>query len=153
DASGNVVIVGGAQGTSGYAEGSPVAVARFRNPSGLVADSNGDLYVSDTLNNRIRKLVLGSTTSLVGGTGTAGFSHNADATLALFRSPRALAVSGTTLYVSDSGNHCVRSLSTSGTNAVTIAGNCGTLGTADGTSAGFNSPNGLALVSGKLYVA
>ncbi len=40
----------------------------------LAVDAAGDLYIADTLNNRIRKVTVAGTISTVAGDGTAGFS-------------------------------------------------------------------------------
>ncbi|HMV80236.1 MAG TPA: hypothetical protein PL048_11020 [Leptospiraceae bacterium] len=49
---------------------------------------------------------------------------------------------GKDLYIADSGNHCIRKYEISTGNVTTLAGLCGTSGTADGTgtSARFNFP-------------
>ena len=39
----------------GLVDGSP-GVAKFNNPTGIVADATGNLYVADTTNNVIRKI-------------------------------------------------------------------------------------------------
>jgi hypothetical protein len=78
-------------------------------PTGLAADSAGDVYIADTGNNRVREVQPDGTITTVVGTGTAGFSGNTGpATMAKLRHPTGLAVSGTTLFVSDTDNHQVR---------------------------------------------
>jgi len=69
-ASGNVVsTLAGQHAVSGLVDG-PRASALFREPSDIVRDSGGNLFVADWANNRIRKLVLATTTiSTVAGTG------------------------------------------------------------------------------------
>jgi sugar lactone lactonase YvrE len=44
-------------GKEGFTDG-PAQQAQFHQPSDLVVDKNGDIYISDTGNNRIRKLIL-----------------------------------------------------------------------------------------------
>jgi sugar lactone lactonase YvrE len=50
----SITVAGSAQG---YANGTGTN-ALFSNPSGVVIDSTGALYIADTSNNRIRKIQL-----------------------------------------------------------------------------------------------
>jgi hypothetical protein len=54
--SGLVTTIAG-DGTQGWGDGSG-ATAKFKNPSAIVRDSNGDFYVADTGNHLIRKIVI-----------------------------------------------------------------------------------------------
>ncbi|MBU6430730.1 MAG: gluconolaconase, partial [Cyanobacteria bacterium REEB65] len=54
---GGVVTTIAGSGYRGYVDG-PDGLAKFDAPSGLVADGQGNLLVADTLNNKIRKVVL-----------------------------------------------------------------------------------------------
>jgi sugar lactone lactonase YvrE len=123
-------------------------------PNGLVADADGNLYVADTLNHRIRKIAQDGTPSTFAGTGVAGFADG-DVAVAQFNEPIGLALAADgTLYVADSKNHRIRAISASG--LVTTHAGLGTSGFTDGvdTGARFATPHGLALGSdGTLYVA
>jgi sugar lactone lactonase YvrE len=93
----------------GYADGQG-AVARFNFPSGIAADAQGNLYVADTANHRIRKITPDGAVTTLAGSGTPG---NADgpATEARFRGPEGVAVdSAGNVYVADTGNHRIRKI-------------------------------------------
>ncbi len=140
-------------GTFGSAEGVG-ASARFHTPQGVAVDSSGNVYVADTMNNRIRKITpTGSVTTLAGQFG-AGFLDDNGA-LAAFSAPLAVAVdlSGN-VYVADSANSAIRKI-TPGGDVTTLAGGPDQ-GYVDGpgATAKFNYPQGVAVDSaGFVYVA
>jgi len=141
-------------GSAGSANGK-ASNASFNNPTGLVLDGNGNLYVADYGNHKIRKIVLSSgMVSDFAGSGAAGFSNGAKLS-ATFRNPIGLAIDQSgSIYVADRMNHAIRKISESGT-VTTLAGN-GTVGSTNGsgTSATFNQISGIAIDSeGSLYVA
>jgi len=130
--------------------------AQFDSPSGVALDKNGNLFVSDTGNHTIRKTTsAGVVTTIAGAVGQSGFT-DATGTIAQFHSPLGLAVATNgTLYVADSGNHLIRSISPGGV-VNTLAGLAETWGSADGTgtNARFNGPVGIALdQQGELFVS
>jgi len=140
-------------GTAGYANGAGVT-AQFNNPSGVAVDSAGTVYVADTNNNRIRKVLPDGMVSTLAGSGTLGFADGVAAT-AQFNFPNGIAVDSTgTVYVADSFNHRIRKIQPDGT-VSTLAGS-GTLGFADGAgmTSQFNLPTGVTVGSaGTVYVA
>ena len=155
-ASGVVSTLAGSAGTAGSVDGTGSA-ARFQGPQGLAIDSGGNLYVADTNNHIIRKVVpaTGVVTTLAG---LAGNSGNADGLggLARFAFPSGVAVDGAgNLFVADAENHTIRKILPSGS-VNTLAGLAGASGGADGagSAARFDSPSDVAVdLSGNIYVA
>ena len=119
----------------------------------IALDDSGNIYVADTGNHRIRKITPSGVVTTIAGDGTAGFA-DANGTSAKFNNPAGVTVdSDSNIYVTDEGNNRIRKITPSGV-VTTIAGD-GTAGFADanGTSAKFNSPHGIAVDSSKnLYV-
>ena len=142
--------------TSGSSDGTGSA-ARFDFPSGVAADNAGNLYVADTDNHTIRKIVA-STGVVTTFAGAAGISGNADGTgsAARFNNPSGVAVDGTgNVYVADTMNHTLRKVTSLGV-VSTLAGLTGTVGSVDGagSAARFQGPQGLAIdVGNNVYVA
>jgi sugar lactone lactonase YvrE/thiol-disulfide isomerase/thioredoxin len=133
------------------------SAARFFFPSGVASDSAGNLYLADTDNHTIRKIVVstGAVTILAGLAGSPG---DADGTgsVARFNNPSGVAVdSAGNIYVADTMNNTLRKVTVSGV-VGTLAGSAGTAGSIDGkgTSAQFHGPQGLTIDAGSnLYVA
>ncbi|MFC1226693.1 DUF6443 domain-containing protein [Pedobacter sp. BG31] len=151
---GGVVSTLAGSGSAGYADGNGTS-ASFNSPIGLALDGQGNLYVADYSNHRIRKIELSTgNVSTYAGNGAAGFADGT-ASSASFRNPMGLCADGQgNLYVADRLNHAVRKIAANGT-VSTLAGN-GIAGYADGTgnAASFNQVNGVALAGdGNLYVA
>jgi len=142
-ASGNVTTLAG--GSEGFADGVG-ASASFNTPSALVLGKDGNLYVADTGNNRIRKITPDGRVSTVAGDGTAGYVDGA-AAQAQFNGPIGLAISpGGDIYVADTYNDVIRMITTEG-QVTTVAGG-GTPGYADGEQkvALFDTPSGIVVV-------
>ena len=129
--------------------------AQFNKPYGL-AISGISLYVTDYSNHAIRVVDTGTAvvTTLAGVKGSFG-TTDATGTNAQFKFPRGLAISGTSLYVVDYGNHAIRVVDTGTAVVTTLAGVKGSFGTTDatGTNAQFTSPYGLAISGTSLYVS
>ena len=123
-------------GTPGYCcDGGPGLDALLSNPSGVAVDSSGNIYIADTYNNRIRKVVpitgLGQTYTIttVAGTGAGGYGGDGGlATGALLNAPLGVAVdSSGNIYIADSGNNRIRKIaaSTGVITTLTTDGYCG----------------------------
>ncbi len=149
----------GTAGLSGSTNGTGAA-ARFSFPSGIAADSSGNVYVADTGNHIIRKITPARVVSLwAGGVDAAGFgirgSTNGTGTSARFRYPQGVAARGTLVYVADTDNYTIRKI-TSSRQVTTLAGAARVSGSANGTgsAARFSSPSGITTDSaGNIYVA
>ncbi len=145
-------------GTRGFSgDNGPATSAQLIGPYGLAVDRSGNLYISDTSNNRIRKVSTNGTITTIAGNGTPGYSgDNGPASAAQLNQPRGIATdSSGNLYIADFGNHSVRKISSSG--IITTVAGTGTQGfSGDGipaTIAELAFPTGVAIDSaGNLYI-
>lgn len=139
-------------------DGGPASQSQLNQPYGLSADAQGNLYIADLGNQRIRRVGPDGIITTVAGNGESGSSGDGGAaTSAQMLSPRNLAVDPAgNIYVSEFAGHRVRRITTDGILA-TIAGT-GVAGfSGDGgpaTAAQLAFPAGLALdPAGALYIA
>ncbi|SVC39393.1 uncharacterized protein METZ01_LOCUS292247, partial [marine metagenome] len=140
--------------SSGSADGTGTS-ATFKNPQGITTDGT-NLYVADTNNHTIRKIVISSgvVTTFAGSAGSSG-STDGTGSAARFHEPRGVETDGTNLYVADRNNHTIRKIVISTGAVTTLAGYAGSSGSTDGTgtSARFNLPRFLTTDGTNLYVA
>lgn len=142
-------LAGSAAGTAGAADGAGAA-ASFNGPSGIAITPDGTtLYVADSQNSSIRKIVIasGAVTTL--------------ATSATLGNPSGMVIdsTGTNLYLADYSANLIDKIAIP-TGAVTIgavttlAGSAAHFGTADGTgaAASFFTPTGITMIGSNLYV-
>jgi len=114
-------------------------------PTGLAVDKNGVLYVCESQNNRIVKIVNDSI-SVVAGTGVWGYLDG-PGSQARFAAPDDIAVDDAgNLYVAEAANSVIRKITPDGT-VSTLAGRRGDPGDWDGkgTGATFYSPSGICV--------
>ena len=109
-------------GTGGFAGDAGTATSAELNVPSAVAVSNGNIYIADQANHRIRMVQSGGTITTIAGNGTSGFlGDSAKATDAELNSPSGVAVnSNGDVYFSDTLNNRVRKVS--GGNISTVAG-------------------------------
>src|SRR5579872_6518518 len=123
DTSGNITTVAGT-GVPGYnGDNIPGTQARLNTPWRVTIDPAGNLYIADSVNNRIRKLAPNGIITTVAGNGSAGYSGDGGpATSASLRIPEQaeLDVFGN-LYIADTYNNVIRKVDTNG-NITTIVG-------------------------------
>jgi len=154
-ANGLVTTLAGQLGVSGSKDDTGDQ-ARFDSPCGITLDNNGNLFVSDTGNQTIRRVTpAGVVTTIAGVAGHSGFANGPGST-ALFNSPLGIAFSTNgTIYVADCGNQLIRAISPDGA-VTTLAGSPENWGSENGSGADarFNGPVGLVLDDqGNLFVA
>ncbi len=137
----------------------PAAQAQLNFPTAVAVDRQGNLYIADTMNHRVR-WVNGATGAIatLAGTGQARFSGDGGpAAQAALNEPVALALDEEGhLYIADQGNHRVRVVNLQTGIIQTIAGT-GTA-TYDGdekpaVQASLAGPGGLAAMGDRLYIA
>ncbi len=114
-------------------DGGPATSAQLSTPADLAVDKNGNVYIADFGNDRIRKVTPGGRITTFAGTGKHGFSGDggpatsARLYLSNLGNPcqSGLAVdSHENVYIADAGNHRVRKVAPNGTIS-TVAGNGG----------------------------
>jgi trimeric autotransporter adhesin len=158
DNSGIITTIAG-NGTGGYnGDNIPATDAELSGPRGIALDGNGDIYVADPGNNRVRKITLSSgIITTAAGKGTGAYSGDGGpATAAELKPPYAITFDKYDhLYICDVDNERIRKVSAG--IIMTIAGN-GTAGyTGDNVIAiasELNEPTGMAAdASGNLYIA
>lgn len=150
-----VTTLAGSPGDWGTVDDSGPA-ARFNGPLGLALDNNGNLFVSDSNNQTIRKITPDrAVTTWAGAPLIDGFvnGHRLDAR---FSKPAELRFDPRgNLYIADSFNHAIRKISPDG-NVTTATGFSGAAGASDGINGrpAFYNPYSLApLPDGRLAIS
>lgn len=119
----STVVAGGGSPASG--DQGPAVNALLQHPSGVAADTLGDIYIADRDNNRIRKVAPDGTISTVAGTGSPGtvgtgalasnYGDGGLAPLAQLNSPSSVTVDAAgNLYIADTGHGRVRKVTPAG---------------------------------------
>ncbi len=99
---------------SGFDDGNGIA-AKFGSPSGITSDNNGNLYVADPDNYRIRKVTLDGVVTTIAGSGIEGLVDGTGAA-ASFKWPRGLTTSTAgNLYVTEHVSGKVRKITLAST--------------------------------------
>ncbi|HVP03343.1 MAG TPA: hypothetical protein VMT10_12295 [Solirubrobacteraceae bacterium] len=151
--------------TQACGDGAAATLASFNNPSGVAVDDAHNLYIADTYDNRIRRVSASGSVGTVVGTGagcassTGPCGDGGTATFANLTNPFAVAVSGSVIYIADSGDHKIRRVAAGTISTIAGTGDeclstpaCGDGGAA--TAATFNLPSALAVgPGGDIFVA
>jgi sugar lactone lactonase YvrE len=111
---GAVTSVAGTAFTCGYAgDGGPATSAQLNSPYGVAVDRNGNIYIGDSGNNRIRKVSATGNIQTIAGDGNCGFTGDGgSSTSAEVCFPEGVAVDALgNVYLADEGNLRVRKIS------------------------------------------
>jgi sugar lactone lactonase YvrE len=140
-------------------DGGPAVRALLNFPTAVAVDTEGHLYIADTMNHRIRRVEAGTgRITTIAGVGQPRFGGDGgSSTAAGLNEPAALAVQGARLYIADQSNNRVRAIDLPSGIISTIAGTGSPSYNGDGmlaTEASLAGPSGLAIgTDGTLYIA
>ena len=113
DRNGIITTVAGT-GQAGFSgDGGPATQAQLRKPYGLLFDQEQNLLITDSENNRIRRVGRDGLITTVAGSGGQGYAGDGGpALLAQFNVPQSLALDAARgrLYIGDEHNHAIRVL-------------------------------------------
>ena len=152
-----VSTLAGRAGFAGYTNATGTN-AEFDQPGSAAVDAAGNIYVTDSGNDLIRKITPAGVVTTIAGQAGNDISLDGTNGNALFASPNGITIdSQTNLYVTDSDN-TIRRMTLAGTNWIvtTIAGQTNSYGSADGlgTNALLWGPEGISAdTNGNLYIA
>jgi uncharacterized protein (TIGR03437 family) len=116
-------------GQAGFSgDGGPAINARFQFPQGVSVDGQGNLFIADRANHRIRRISAGGVITTIAGNGVQAYSTgNGQALAASMNHPSDVAAAPDgSVYVADTGNHVVRRVLPNG--AITIVAGTAKLG-------------------------
>ncbi|HEY7306247.1 MAG TPA: choice-of-anchor D domain-containing protein, partial [Bryobacteraceae bacterium] len=156
-------------GVDGLGDGGPARNASLSSPSAVIVDRQGNVYLSDTGNNVVRKIDLSGTISIVTGSypgataasGSDGLGDGGAAAAAVLNKPAGLALdlSGAHLYVADTNDNLVRVVDLTKKQIAVFAGSPGAPAGFHGdgsraTMATLNNPEAVAVdPAGNVYIA
>ncbi len=163
----NTIAGGGAAANGPFSgDGGPASAATLNQPHRLVIDTAGNLYFSDTYNNRIRRVEFGSgiITTMAGSGSVANApgvaapgAYSGDggpATAAMLNGPQGVAIDRRgNLFIADTSNNRVRRVSLGNGIISTVAGGGSAGDGGPATAAAIAAPQGVAVdVNGNLFI-
>lgn len=160
NATGIITTIAGTGATGFSGDGGIATAAELFNPSGVAVNRQGDVFIADTYNNRIRKV--NSATGIIttiAGNGTTGYSGDGGlATLAALSQPVKIALDDSSnFWIADINSNRLRKVSSATGIISTVAGTGIGAYSGDGgaaTSAQLYSPTDVAVdPSGNIYIA
>ena len=140
-------------------DGGPAINAALGGPEGVAVDSQGNLYIADTLNQRVRKVSSSGVITTIAGDGIPGYTGDGvPSNASQLNTPRRVVLdSAGNIYIADSGNNVVRKIAAATGIIRTVAGNTTNGYSGDGgpaTAAALSDPHGMAVdASGALLIA
>lgn len=140
--SGIITRIAGNGSWSYSGDGGPAMAAGLQAPRGLAVDRKGNIYVSDGISQRVRKISTSGIITCIAGNGTAGYAGDGGpATAANLRYPRGMSADRyCNVFIADGGNHAIRMVDTN--NIITTYAGIGGPG-----HSGDGGPAYLALIS------
>ncbi len=154
---GTITTIVGTGSATPSGNGGPAVSAGIDRPFGLAYDKGGNLYVSDSNQNVVRKVSPAGTITAFAGSGSSTFSGDNNPATAAGLSAYGLAADGSgNVYIADFSNHRVRKVALSGT-ITTVAGDGTTGNGGDGgqaTAAQLTGPTGIVFdAQGRMLIA
>ncbi len=133
--------------------GGPATKALLGSPRMAVADSNGNIYIADSLENVVYRIGANGNLEVFAGSSDGNFGYSGDngpAAKALLNSPYALAFDAAgNLYIAEGFGNCIRKVAPDSANTITtFGGMCGKSG-----FSGDNGPAKQALLNGPNAIA
>lgn len=155
DSTGVITTIAGSVLFGGFSgDGGPATSAQLSTPGGVAIDGAGRVYITDPVNDRVRRVDTSGIISTVAGGGMPG-TVSGSATSAALSAPLSVAVDGLgNFYVADRAEHRVRRIDAMGV-ITTVAGTGVSGFSGDGgpaTSAQLHDPEGVAVGSLGLYI-
>lgn len=133
-------------------DGGPATAARFYTPSAIALDRNGNLFIAENYNNRLRRVDSAGIVSTYAG---GGVGDGLPATSAKLTTPRGVLVDGAgNLLIADCGDARVRKVDPFGQISTIAGGGSGAAGKGNNvaaTSAVLGCPSGLLLPTTGMY--
>ncbi|MBK8364303.1 MAG: IPT/TIG domain-containing protein [Bacteroidetes bacterium] len=103
----------GATGVPGNADGQDSS-ATFLSPNGIATDASGNVYITDSENNLIRKITPSGVVTTFAGSLTPGFT-NGQGTSSAFNDPQGIFIdSKSDIYIADKNNGAIRKITPAG---------------------------------------
>ena len=159
DRTGAITTIAG-NGVEGFGgDGGSALQASLNQPHGLAVDAEGNLYIADSGNHRLRRVDAHGVITTVAGNGTPGMGGDGGpASAALLKQPKTLTIDEHgRLLMADSGNNRVRRIDLATGIITTVAGVTASGFSGDGgqaTRARLDSPGGVAVTrDGTVYIA
>jgi len=147
-ASDGIITTVAGNGVQGYGgDNGPALQASFNTPTGVAVDAQGNLYIADKDNDRIRKVsAANGIITTVAGSSVVGFSgDNGPATSAKLCRPYAMTLDGSgNMFIADSGNFRIRKVTSGGTISTVAGSGSATGATCNGLDGTYSGDGGNA---------
>ena len=146
------LFAGAANGSGGETDGTGTG-ATLNSPNAITADASGNLYVTESGGNRIRKITAAGVVTTFAGSGTPGHADGTG-TNATFSSPNGITIDGSgNLYIVENYS-IIRKITPAGVVSTFAGSITGGLNDGTGSAAQFAGASGItADAAGNLYVS